>query len=180
MADICPVHKTGLFLFPGVFGCGFGSRNLFFGVQFQGRSIYGIVLEIQIVTDKEIVSNAFLIIGGSKLFPIEKKVTRIGRSYENDLILQYPQISRRHAEIRYDAGQFEIVDINSTGGTFLNGVKIWQQVLNKGDVITLVNLNLVFGQGRYPDMATVSLYQNPVDRFKANKDTKTLTRHRQK
>lgn len=130
--------------------------------------------------ENETFSSAFLIIGGSKLFPIEKKITKIGRSFDNDLIFQYPQISRDHAEIRFEDGNFEIFDMDSTGGTFVNGIKIWRQVVNKGDVITLVNLNLVFGQGRYPDLATLSLYQHPVDRFMANQDTKTLFRVRQK
>lgn len=132
------------------------------------------------MTENEAFLSAFFIIGGSKLFPIEKKITKIGRSFDNDLILQYPQISRSHAEIRFENGNFEIFDMDSTGGTFVNGIKIWQQVINKGDVITLVNLNLVFGQGRYPDLDTLSLYQHPVDRFMASKDTKTLIQVREK
>lgn len=132
------------------------------------------------MTENQAFSSAFLIIGGSKLFPIEKKITKIGRSFDNDLILQYPQISRSHAEIRFENGIFEVFDMDSTGGTFVNGIKVWQQVISKGDVITLVNLNLVFGQGRYPDLATLSLYQHPVDRFMANKDTKTLVQVRVK
>ncbi len=130
------------------------------------------------MTETEAFSSAFLIIGGSKLFPIEKKITKVGRSHDNDLILELPQISRSHAEIRFEDGDFEIVDMKSTGGTFVNGIQITRQVISKGDVITLVNLNLVFGRGRYPDLATVSLYQNPVDRFASNKDTKTLIRIR--
>ena len=132
------------------------------------------------MAENEVFSSAFLIIGGSKLFPIEKKITRIGRSYDNDLILQYPQISRIHAEIHFEYGKFEIFDMDSTGGIFVNGIKVCRQVISKGDVITLVNLNLVFGQGRYPDLATISLYQHPSDRFRANKDTQTLIQVREK
>lgn len=125
-------------------------------------------------------SKAFLIIAGSKVFPIEKTVTKIGRSYDNDLILQYPQISRKHAELRYTHGHFEIVDIGSTGGTLVNGVKIINHTLSKGDVITLVNLHLVFGLDAHPDLSPASIYHAPQDHALANKDTKTLTNIREK
>jgi pSer/pThr/pTyr-binding forkhead associated (FHA) protein len=83
--------------------------------------------------------NAFLIIAGSKIFQIDSEITKIGRSFDNDLVFEYPQVSRKHAELRYSNGQFEIQDLGSTGGTFVNGVKIKQQQLKKGDVISLVN-----------------------------------------
>lgn len=126
------------------------------------------------MVQKEILPQAFLIIYGTKVYPIEKLITKIGRSFENDLILQYPQISRRHAEIRIKDGNFVIVDMDSTGGTFVNGIKVWQQTLHKGDVITLVNLHLVFDLDRSHDLATFSLYQNPKNRFGVDKETKTL------
>lgn len=130
--------------------------------------------------DHKEYSNAFLMINGSQLFPIEKSVTKIGRSSENDLVLPYPQISRRHAEIRFTDGGFIIIDMNSTGGTFVNGIKVRQQALNKGDVITLVNLHLGFGMDRYPDSKTVSLYQNPKGGLVVDKVTKTLVTMRSK
>lgn len=117
---------------------------------------------------------AFLIIGGTKVFPIEKQVVKIGRALENDLMLEYPQISRMHAELRFTQGTFEIVDLESTGGTFVNGDKIKTQTLHKGDVITLVNLHLVFGQDDLPDPSQVTPYTKPIESDQATRDTKTL------
>jgi pSer/pThr/pTyr-binding forkhead associated (FHA) protein len=119
-----------------------------------------------------------LIIGGAKVFPIQKDEVKIGRAYENDLMLAYPQISRLHAELRYNQGNFEIIDLNSTGGTFVNGERIEAQTLNKGDVITLVNLHLVFGQDDPPDLSNVVPYTKPEDSAETARDTKTLPHYR--
>lgn len=117
---------------------------------------------------------AFLIIGGTKVFPLEKQVVKIGRALENDLMLEYPQVSRMHAELRFTQGYFEIVDLESTGGTFVNGDRIKTQTLHKGDVITLVNLHLVFGQDDMPDLSQVTPYTKPTESDQATRDTKTL------
>jgi pSer/pThr/pTyr-binding forkhead associated (FHA) protein len=120
------------------------------------------------------IPKAFLIIGGSKIFPIESKIISIGRSFDNDLVLEYPQISRKHAELRYSQGLFEIIDTDSTGGTFVNGVRIKQQTLNKGDVISLVNLHLVFGQDELPDSDSTTQYRKPQDGLQGEQETVIL------
>jgi pSer/pThr/pTyr-binding forkhead associated (FHA) protein len=117
---------------------------------------------------------AFLIIGGSKLFSIDKPVIQIGRSLDNDLVLDYAQISRKHAEIKYSQSFYEITDLESMGGTFVNGDKITNKKLNKGDVITLVNLHLVFGQDDFPDSSSTTQYQIPEDPVSAEKETKSF------
>ena len=118
--------------------------------------------------------HAHLRIGGLQVFQIQKTVTKIGRSSGNDLILKYPQISRKHAEIRRKNDQFEIIDLNSTGGTFVNGRRIIRQELTKGDLIGLVNLHLIFEIGNVPEAAFE--YQTPRNLAHANRDTKTLPR----
>jgi pSer/pThr/pTyr-binding forkhead associated (FHA) protein len=117
---------------------------------------------------------AFLIFGGSKVYNIESNVTKIGRAYENDLVVEYPQVSRQHAELRYLEGNFEIVDLDSTGGTFVNGVRVKRQVLNKGDVISLVNLHFVFGQDELPDPEKTTQYRKPQDARGEEQDTMIL------
>jgi pSer/pThr/pTyr-binding forkhead associated (FHA) protein len=123
------------------------------------------------LTSNNEIPNAFLIIGGSKVFPINSSITNIGRAYENDLVLEYPQVSRQHAELRYADGHFEIVDLDSTGGTFVNGVRVKNQSLGKGDVITLVNLHLVFGCDEQPDPGKTTQYRKPRDTRTSDQDT---------
>lgn len=117
---------------------------------------------------------AFLIFGGSKVYNIVSKVTTIGRAYENDLVVEYPQVSRQHAELRYLDENFEIVDLDSTGGTFVNGIRVERQVLNKGDVISLVNLHFVFGQDELPDPGQTTQYRKPRDARGEEQDTMIL------
>jgi pSer/pThr/pTyr-binding forkhead associated (FHA) protein len=51
-----------------------------------------------------------------------------------------------HAQLRLVRGQFVIFDLDSTGGTFVNGQRIRQQALRAGDVISLAGVPLVYGQ----------------------------------
>ena len=89
---------------------------------------------------------AFLIVGGTKVFPIKAAVTNIGRRADNHLVIDDPRISRYHSQVRFVRGRFIIFDLNSTGGTYVNGQRVNQSVLYPGDVISLAGLPIVFGQ----------------------------------
>jgi ABC-type multidrug transport system ATPase subunit len=63
---------------------------------------------------------------------------RIGRDKENDWQIDDLNVSRIHAEIvQNSSGGFEIVDLKSTNGTFLNGSKIKREILKTGDIISV-------------------------------------------
>jgi hypothetical protein len=71
--------------------------------------------------------------------------TRIGRERDNDIVLTDPRISRHHATIGYEAGNWTITDLNSANGTLVNGIPIMApQVLQDGDTISLGDTDLVF------------------------------------
>jgi hypothetical protein len=59
----------------------------------------------------------------------------LGRSPENTVVLNDPNVSRRHAEIRRRGVDVFVVDLNSTNGTRVNGVRVKEQILNDGDEI---------------------------------------------
>ena len=67
--------------------------------------------------------NAYLVIN-SQIFPLQRITTNIGRKLENDLVIQDALVSRLHAQIRYEEGQFVLYDMESTGGTFVNNKKV--------------------------------------------------------
>ena len=90
--------------------------------------------------------SAFLIINGIQVFALDKAVTNIGRRSNNHLVIDDPRISRQHAQIRASRGRFEIFDLNSTGGVFINKQRVTQSVLRAGDVISLAGIPLIFGQ----------------------------------
>jgi hypothetical protein len=88
---------------------------------------------------------AYLIADGTNFFTIQNTITNMGRQEGNHLVLNDPRVSRQHAQLRYTLGRFILFDLGSTGGTFVNGFKITQQVLSPGDVISLGGIPLVFG-----------------------------------
>jgi pSer/pThr/pTyr-binding forkhead associated (FHA) protein len=99
---------------------------------------------------ENVPSNAFLIIHGTKVFPLTKSVIDIGRRMENDLVIDDPRVSRDHAQLRVKNGRFVIFDLNSTGGTYVNSQRSHQSVLYPGDVISLAGVPLIYGQDNPP------------------------------
>jgi len=69
---------------------------------------------------------------------------------DNQLVIDDPRVSRNHAQLRAINGRFVLFDLNSTGGTFVNGQRASQTVLYAGDVISLAGVALIFGQDNPP------------------------------
>lgn len=70
----------------------------------------------------------------------------IGRDPDNDLVLDDRRISRRHAEIRLRLGRFTLYDLDSTNGTYVNGRRVAEVVLQPGDRIQIGGTELVVQQ----------------------------------
>ena len=85
----------------------------------------------------------FLIIN-RQMIPLEKKITRIGRSLDNDIVLHEEFVSRFHAEVHQEDGKFVLYDKNSTSGTFVNSKRIERCVLNSGDLISFYSIQIMF------------------------------------
>jgi hypothetical protein len=94
--------------------------------------------------------NAFLIVNGVDTFLLQQLVVNIGRRLDNHLTIDDPRISRTHAQLRAIHGRYVLFDLNSTGGTYVNGQRISQIDLNPGDVISLAGVSLIFGQDVQP------------------------------
>ncbi len=97
-------------------------------------------------TSEPLPSNAFLIVDGVKVFPLTQSVVNIGRRQNNQLVVDDPRVSRNHAQLRAIKGRFVLFDLDSTGGTFINGQRVNQSILYPGDVISLAGVPLIFGQ----------------------------------
>ncbi len=89
---------------------------------------------------------AFLIRDGSKTIPINQRTFNIGRRPDNHLVLEDPRISRVHAQIRARRNNFILFDLNSMGGTFVNGQRVYQHQLKSGDVITLAGVSIIYNE----------------------------------
>ncbi|HEX9891410.1 MAG TPA: FHA domain-containing protein [Actinomycetota bacterium] len=80
---------------------------------------------------------------GSKLL-IDKDVTTAGRHPESDIFLDDVTVSRRHAEVRRKDGRFEIHDMGSLNGTYVNRDRVESTQLANGDEIQIGRFKLVF------------------------------------
>ncbi|AWB81936.1 oxoglutarate dehydrogenase inhibitor [Corynebacterium yudongzhengii] len=77
-------------------------------------------------------------------FLLDQPSTTAGRHPEADIFLDDVTVSRRHAEFRINDGEFEVVDVGSLNGTYVNREPRNAQVLSSGDEIQIGKFRLVF------------------------------------
>lgn len=68
----------------------------------------------------------------------------IGRGPDNDIVLDHVSMSGSHAIIFNIGGTYQLQDLNSTNGTFLNGVPVTETVLSNGSRINFGSVEAVF------------------------------------
>jgi len=78
---------------------------------------------------------------GEHAFAIKGDVATIGRSPDQNLVLKEAFVSRRHALITRQIDGFEVVDQNSSHGTYLNGKRIQRAPLKSGDTLQFGSVN---------------------------------------
>lgn len=62
------------------------------------------------------------------MVPLSKDKLMIGRSRDNDIVLETADVSRKHAQLEKTSAGWRIVDLNSTGGTYWGGHKLLPNV----------------------------------------------------
>lgn len=77
-------------------------------------------------------------------FLLDQPVTTSGRHPDSDIFLDDVTVSRRHAEFRMEGDTFEVVDVGSLNGTYVNREPRNSQVLEVGDEIQIGKFRLVF------------------------------------
>lgn len=90
-------------------------------------------------------------------FRLSKPVETIGRAPDNSIVIDGTLVSRNHACIERRGDQFWLVDRGSTNGTYVNGVRIAEYQLQRGDSIRIGKAILVFHIG--PAIAPVQRVQ---------------------
>ena len=91
-------------------------------------------------------SGRALLVGEGKRTVLSGSRVLIGRSRDCDIMLDDPNVSRRHAELRRDNGGWVVADLASTNGVKVNGRRVEEQPLAPGDEITLGLAKLTFEQ----------------------------------
>lgn len=90
--------------------------------------------------------DAYLVIGGRRHVLLDRPVVSIGRRADNDIVLDSPSVSRQHAQIRWRYGRFILYDLSRRGRTAVNDQPVSEHVLQPGDVITLSDTRLIYGE----------------------------------
>jgi FHA domain-containing protein len=75
---------------------------------------------------------------------LDGPVTTIGSAPGSTVTLADPGVSRKHAGIRKTAGEYELADLGSTNGVYVNGEKVAKRRLQLGDVIRIGTTEMVF------------------------------------
>jgi hypothetical protein len=90
----------------------------------------------------------FLILDGRRSVDLDQSVVTVGRGLDNDIILEDPRVSRRHAQLRLRYDHYVLHDLGSHAGTKINGYRVEECVLHSGDVISFGGLQVVYGEDR--------------------------------
>lgn len=118
-------------------------------------------VEVELVVNETLRAGAFQITGrmrqgaggagaGSLLLPtgdrvpLGEHIVAIGRVPESTIVLADPNVSRHHAEIRPRGSGYVVVDVGSTNGTRVNGVRISEHELADGDELQFGNTRMHF------------------------------------
>jgi hypothetical protein len=126
----------------------------------EGYGFMGPV-EVNLEADERLHTGAYQIVGrmvegaggsgaGSIVLPsgdrftLTETVITVGRHPDSNLVLADPNVSRNHAEIRPQGDRYVVVDLGSTNGTRVNGVRVDTQVLEDGDELTFGNTRMRF------------------------------------
>jgi pSer/pThr/pTyr-binding forkhead associated (FHA) protein len=98
-------------------------------------------------------------------YPLDgRTITIIGREPINDIPLNDPEISRRHARIDFDGGRYLLEDLGSTNGTYLNGRRLTEPApLKNGDVVEFgESISLTFQNEATADQTAPQMDSNAL------------------
>jgi len=70
-----------------------------------------------------------------KVVPVGSRPVRIGRSPDNDLVVDNLAVSNDHARVYFDSGRLVVEDRGSLNGTFVNDLRVERATLHDGDSI---------------------------------------------
>jgi pSer/pThr/pTyr-binding forkhead associated (FHA) protein len=82
--------------------------------------------------------------GAGSRYLVDRDETAIGRHPDAHLLLDDVTVSRRHVTIRRTGEGFEVRDLGSLNGTYVNGERIEDRALVTGDELQVGRFKLLF------------------------------------
>jgi pSer/pThr/pTyr-binding forkhead associated (FHA) protein len=106
----------------------------------------------------------------------QKKRISVGRTSDNDIVLDNKAVSRKHAQIEFGQDSALIIDNESLNGTFVNNRKITEEIIKDSDEVTIGKFNLVYHPDTPKDVKLTDLDGTMV--LSTKKQKKLLERDR--
>ena len=106
--------------------------------------------DLSVINDLPKDSAILLVLKGAGIgsrFLLNSNSTRVGRELNNDISLDDITVSRSHAVINRDEDGFNVKDLGSLNGTYINAVVAREQSLNDGDEIQIGKFHLTIFMG---------------------------------
>jgi DNA-binding NtrC family response regulator len=94
-------------------------------------------------------------------FAVNEQGTRVGKSPENDVVLDHPTVSRNHLTLRRQGDRFLVKDLGSTNGTFIDGAQVREAFLRPGALLEVGDVQLRF----QPTLSPMQLAPASEDRL---------------
>ena len=83
-----------------------------------------------------------ILIGDRRMMVAEGPPVHFGRALENELVLDHPSVSRRHARLAAKGHHWEIEDLGSAAGVLLNGRRIRRAMVRPGDTLSFGRIHV--------------------------------------
>ncbi|MCB0207835.1 MAG: FHA domain-containing protein [Anaerolineae bacterium] len=80
----------------------------------------------------------------------------VGRSKDNDIVIDHQKVSRQHAQIEREGDAFVIRDLDSANGTFLGQQRIDQHTLRHADTLNVGHAQIIFKDVAQIDQAVAA------------------------
>jgi pSer/pThr/pTyr-binding forkhead associated (FHA) protein len=77
-------------------------------------------------------------------------IKTVGRSTGAEFIVDATLVSRLHCQLTAGAAALEVVDLESTNGTFVNGQRVTRAMLNEGDKLGVGHVELIVSRATNP------------------------------
>ncbi len=113
-------------------------------------------------------------------YVLRHEIVTIGRGSDNDIQLIDTTISQRHAQLVVSPDTLIIEDMDSTNGTYINGLRIKKQQLKHGDRVMIGQHKLSFDNLGLPEDAgeqepTLQMNRNTIEQILFDSKNSPLT-----
>lgn len=100
-------------------------------------------------------------------FVADARPVRVGRRSDNDVRIRDPQVSRYHCQVEQLEHSLMVRDLDSSNGTFVNGLRITEAIVKSGDRLTMANTRFTVSYALVQQEKHVFVGQDAPSPFRA-------------